>query len=606
MRLPQPNVAISTQSALDDWVNQIATLTTPDRIQWLTGSKVELEELNELLVQRGTYIRLNPKLRPDSFLARTDPRDVARVESKTFICSANQQDAGPTNNWAEPSLMRARLKHLFAGSMRGRTMYVVPFSMGPIGSPLSRLGVEITDSAYVAASMHIMTRVSSEVVEHIASGAEWVPAVHSVGAPLLTGQTDSAWPCNPDEVTVTHFPETNEIWSFGSGYGGNSLLGKKAMALRIASVQGRRQGWLAEHMLLVRVTSPAGKAMHIAGAFPSACGKTNFALLQPTLPGWKVETLGDDIVWMAPGKDGRLWAMNPENGMFGVAPGTSAKSNAVAIRSMTKGVVFTNVALTEDGDVWWEDLTKEAPANLIDWEGNAWTPGSGKPAAHPNSRFCFPMENLESLSEEWDSQTGVPLDAILFGGRRATNVPLVVQSRDWKHGVFMGATVSSEQTAAAEGEVGKLRRDPFAMLPFCGYNMADYFGHWLRIAELTGTENLPKIFQVNWFRKDANGKFLWPGFAENARVVEWIAGRLEGSLLGKETPIGVIPAEGELNVSGLDLSRDQLEELLSVPEATWKPELESMQEFLDSFGMRIPNELGDELAKTRSLFESSK
>ena len=605
MRLPQPNVAISTQSALDDWVNQIATLTTPDRIQWLTGSKVELEELNELLVQRGTYIRLNPKLRPDSFLARTDPRDVARVESKTFICSANQQDAGPTNNWAEPSLMRARLKHLFAGSMRGRTMYVVPFSMGPIGSPLSRLGVEITDSAYVAASMHIMTRVSSEVVEHIASGAEWVPAVHSVGAPLLKGQTDSAWPCNPDEVTVTHFPETNEIWSFGSGYGGNSLLGKKAMALRIASVQGRRQGWLAEHMLLVRVTSPAGKAMHIAGAFPSACGKTNFALLQPTLPGWKVETLGDDIVWMAPGKDGRLWAMNPENGMFGVAPGTSAKSNAVAIRSMKKGVVFTNVALTEDGDVWWEDLTKEAPANLIDWEGNAWTPGSGKPAAHPNSRFCFPMENLESLSEEWDAQTGVPLDAILFGGRRATNVPLVVQSRDWKHGVFMGATVSSEQTAAAEGEVGKLRRDPFAMLPFCGYNMADYFGHWLRIAELTGTENLPKIFQVNWFRKDANGIFLWPGFAENARVVEWIAGRLEGSLAGKETPIGVIPAEGELNVSGLDLSRDQLEELLSVPEATWKPELESMQEFLDSFGMRMPSELGDELAKTRSLFESS-
>ena len=606
MRLPQPNVAISTQSALDDWVNQIATLTTPDRIQWLTGSKVELEELNELLVQRGTYIRLNPKLRPDSFLARTDPRDVARVESKTFICSANQQDAGPTNNWAEPSLMRARLKHLFAGSMRGRTMYVVPFSMGPIGSPLSRLGVEITDSAYVAASMHIMTRVSSEVVEHIASGAEWVPAVHSVGAPLLKGQTDSAWPCNPDEVTVTHFPETNEIWSFGSGYGGNSLLGKKAMALRIASVQGRRQGWLAEHMLLVRVTSPAGKAMHIAGAFPSACGKTNFALLQPTLPGWKVETLGDDIVWMAPGKDGRLWAMNPENGMFGVAPGTSAKSNAVAIRSMTKGVVFTNVALTEDGDVWWEDLTKEAPANLIDWEGNAWTPGSGKPAAHPNSRFCFPMENLESLSEEWDAQTGVPLDAILFGGRRATNVPLVVQSRDWKHGVFMGATVSSEQTAAAEGEVGKLRRDPFAMLPFCGYNMADYFGHWLRIAELAGTENLPKIFQVNWFRKDANGIFLWPGFAENARVVEWIAGRLEGSLAGKETPIGVIPAEGELNVSGLDLSRDQLEELLSVPETTWKPELESMQEFLDSFGMRMPSELGDELAKTRSLFESSK
>lgn len=601
MRLPQPNFGIATQSTLDDWVDQIAALTTPDRIQWLNGSDEELHQLNELLVQRGTYIRLNPQLRPDSFLARTDPRDVARVESKTFICSALQQDAGPTNNWAEPALMRARLKNLFAGSMRGRTMYVIPFSMGPLGSPLSRLGVEITDSPYVASSMHIMTRVSSQVTHLIASGADWVPAVHSVGAPLAAGDADSTWPCNPDDVTVTHFPETNEIWSYGSGYGGNSLLGKKAMALRIASVQGRRQGWLAEHMLLVKITTPTGKVLHLAGAFPSACGKTNFAMLQPNLPGWKVETLGDDIVWMAPGSDGRLWAMNPENGMFGVAPGTSGKTNATAIRSMGRGVVFTNVASTEEGDVWWEDLTKTPPANLIDWQGNVWNPDSGQPAAHPNSRFCFPMKNLESLSTEWDAASGVPLDAILFGGRRATNVPLVVQSRDWNHGVFMGATVSSEQTAAAEGEVGKLRRDPFAMLPFCGYNMADYFAHWLRIAGLNGSANLPKIFQVNWFRKDADGKFLWPGFAENARVIQWIAGRLDGSLAGEDTAIGTIPAAGELNVAGLGLSSDQLAELLSVPKSSWEAELNDMGAFLDTFGMRLPQELRDELAKTKDL-----
>lgn len=600
--LPTPNNLISNQSVLDDWVSRVAALTKPAAIKWLNGSAEELEGLKALLVNQGTLIKLNPKLRPDSYLARTDPADVARVESRTFICSQLEADAGPTNNWQRPVAMKAKLRELFEGSMRGRTMYVIPFSMGPLGSNITRLGVEITDSPYVAASMHVMTRVSHKVVDLIAEGADWVPAVHSVGRPIFTQDDDVAWPCDPKNVTVAHFPETNEIWSFGSGYGGNSLLGKKAMALRIGSAQGRRQGWLAEHMLLVKVTNPKGKAFHMAAAFPSACGKTNLAMLKPSIPGWKVETLGDDIVWMAPGADGRLWAMNPENGLFGVAPGTNESSNSTAMASMSKSVIFTNVALTDDGDVWWEDLTKEKPAHLIDWRGNDWTPNSDSPAAHPNSRFCFPMENVTSVAAEWDSPQGVPLDAILFGGRRATNVPLVVESRSWQHGVFMGATVSSEQTAAAEGTVGQLRRDPFAMLPFCGYNMADYFAHWLSMAESLSSP--PKIFQVNWFRKDSNGKFLWPGFAENSRVIEWITKRLTSMAAGSETPIGLMPAKGELNLKGIEVSEKALEELFSLDSQTWSQELTGMETFFDSFGHKLPAELRHELELTRRLFES--
>jgi phosphoenolpyruvate carboxykinase (GTP) len=601
MALPQPNNKVAGQCNLDQWVKEIADLTKPAKVKWLTGTKEEQAALNDLLVQQGTFIPLNEQLRPDSYLARTDARDVARVESRTFICSERELDAGPTNNWVSPVSMRATLKNLFQGSMRGRTMYVVPFSMGPIDSPIARLGVEVTDSAYVAASMFLMTRVSHEVVDLISNGAEWVPAVHSVGKPILEASDDVPWPCNPEQVTVTHFPETNEIWSFGSGYGGNSLLGKKAMALRIGSAQGRRQGWLAEHMLLMTVTNPKGKKFNIAAAFPSACGKTNLAMLKPNIPGWRVETLGDDIVWMAPGKDGRIWALNPESGLFGVAPGTNSETNSTAIASMSRGVVFTNVALTDDGDVWWEGLTKEAPSHLIDWQGNDWTPASQTPAAHPNSRFCFRMENVPSVSPEWDSPSGVPLDAILFGGRRATNVPLVVESRNWRHGVFMGATISSEQTAAAEGTVGQLRRDPFAMLPFCGYNMADYFAHWLSFADRIDADKLPRIFQVNWFRKDANGKFLWPGFAENARVIEWITNRLNESAVGLGTPIGLVPAKGELNLKGLQVSDAAISELFEVSPDAWSRELDLTADFLNSFGTKLPSALNDELKITREL-----
>jgi phosphoenolpyruvate carboxykinase (GTP) len=587
---------------LDTWVSDVAKLTRPARVKWLTGSPDELAALKAEMVTKGTLIELNKKLRPDSFLTRTDPRDVARVESKTFICSEEEQDAGPTNNWMKPARMKTRLKNLFAGSMRGRTMYVIPFSMGPLDSPISRFGVEITDSAYVAASMFIMTRVTHEVSDRIANGADWVPAVHSVGQPIVTAADDTVWPCNPDEVVVAHFPETNEIWSFGSGYGGNSLLGKKAMALRIGSAQGQKQGWLAEHMLLVKVTNPKGRTFNIAAAFPSACGKTNLAMLKPSIPGWKVETLGDDIVWMAPGKDGRIWALNPESGLFGVAPGTSSETNSTAIDSLKKSVLFTNVALTDDGDVWWEGLTKDKPAHLIDWQGNDWTPDSQTPAAHPNSRFCFPMENVASVSDDWDAVSGVPLDAILFGGRRATNVPLVVESRNWRHGVFMGATISSEQTAAAEGTVGKLRRDPFAMLPFCGYNMADYFAHWLSFETRTEVAKLPKIFQVNWFRKDENGKFLWPGFAENARVIEWITDRLSETSTGEATPIGRVPAKGELNLRGLNISDAEVSKLFELSSEAWSSELDSVSDFFSSFGSRLPESLKDELATTRELF----
>jgi len=589
---------------LKEWVAQIATLTRPDSIKWCDGSENELEAIYALLLRQGTIQQLNPELRPNSYIARTDPRDVARVEERTFICSENESDAGPTNNWMEPSVMRTMMRERFHGSMRGRTMYVIPFAMGPIGSKFARYGIEITDSPYVVASMHIMTRVSSRVLDEIANGANWVPAVHSVGMPLFDNQdrpvADVPWPCNPEEVYVLQFPETREIWSYGSGYGGNSLLGKKAMSLRIGSVLGRAEGWLAEHMLLIKVTSPAGKQHHIAAAFPSACGKTNLAMLQPSLPGWKVETLGDDIVWIFPGKNGKLRALNPENGLFGVAPGTGWTTNPVAMDSVRENTIFTNVATTAEGDVWWEGMTDEAPAGLTDWLGNAWTPDSGTPAAHPNSRFCAPLNQLSSLSEDWESPEGVQLDAILFGGRRATNVPLVVQSRSWEHGVFIGASVSSEQTAAAEGPVGKLRRDPFAMLPFCGYNMADYFSHWLEIGERVGEENLPKIFQVNWFRKGQDGKFLWPGFAENSRVIEWIVNRLEGQAKAVESPIGLLPARGGIDISGLDLDYQTMDELFEIDGESWLYEVRMAEQFFAGFGDKLPAQLGSELIELES------
>jgi phosphoenolpyruvate carboxykinase (GTP) len=586
-------------TSVSEWVEQIASLTNPDSIKWCDGSAQEFESIKNLLVANGSLIPLNPKLRPDSFLSRTDPRDVARVEEKTFICSELEIDAGPTNNWMDPKAMRALMKRYFTGSMRGRVMYVIPFSMGPIGSEFTQYGIEITDSPYVVASMHIMTRVSPEVTKKVEAGAAWVPAVHSVGSPLIDDQgnkiQDVSWPCNPDKVHVVHYPETREIWSFGSGYGGNSLLGKKAMALRIGSVMGRAEGWLAEHMLLIRLTSPTGAKFHVAAAFPSACGKTNLAMLRPSIPGWKVETLGDDIVWIRPGSDGRLLAMNPEYGIFGVAPGTTAVTNSAAVESMSRGVIFTNVAVTSDGDVWWEGLSETPPEGLTDWLGNPWSQNSGTLAAHPNSRFCLPVSNVATISPDWNEGSGVPLDAILFGGRRAKNVPLVAQSLSWQHGVFMGATISSEQTAAAEGPVGKLRHDPFAMLPFCGYNMADYFAHWLSFADRTSEEKLPKIFQVNWFKKGANGKFLWPGFAENIRVLDWIIGRIEKTNQGKESPVGVVPRAGELNTAGIDVNENTLDELLEIDLEAWTKEVESIKEFFEEFGERMPKQLLEEL-----------
>jgi phosphoenolpyruvate carboxykinase (GTP) len=591
-------VAVKT---VNDWVDQIAALTNPDSIKWCDGSAQEFESIKNLLVANGSLIPLNKKLRPDSFLSRTDPRDVARVEEKTFICSELEIDAGPTNNWMDPKAMRALMQENFTGSMRGRVMYVIPFSMGPIGSEFTQYGIEITDSPYVVASMHIMTRVSPEVTKKIEAGARWVPAVHSVGSPLIDDQgnkiKDVSWPCNPDKVHVVHYPETREIWSFGSGYGGNSLLGKKAMALRIGSVMGRAEGWLAEHMLLIRLTSPTNAKFHIAAAFPSACGKTNLAMLRPSISGWKVETLGDDIVWMRPRSDGRLLAMNPEYGIFGVAPGTTATTNSAAVESMSRGVIFTNVALTPDGDVWWEGLTETPPEGLTDWRGNPWSQDSGTLAAHPNSRFCLPVANVATISPDWNDGSGVPLDAILFGGRRAKNVPLVAQSLSWQHGVFVGATISSEQTAAAEGPVGKLRHDPFAMLPFCGYNMADYFAHWLSFADKTSEEDLPKIFQVNWFKKGSDGKFLWPGFAENIRVLDWIIGRLEGTNQGKASPVGTVPQSGELNTAGIDVDERTLEELLEIDSEAWTKEVESIRDFFGEFGERMPGQLFEELAK---------
>jgi phosphoenolpyruvate carboxykinase (GTP) len=597
-RLESASVAHRGRAALDAWVTEVAALTQPDRVVWCDGSRAESDQLTKQLVAEGKLIRLNPEWRPNSFLARTDPDDVARVESRTFICTTLEEDAGPTNNWVAPDEMRAELDGVFAGSMRGRTMYVVPFSMGPLGGRLSQLGVQLTDSEYAVLSMGIMTRMGDRVLDLIDAGETWVATVHSVGAPLEPGQEDVAWPCNATKYIV-QFPETREVWSYGSGYGGNAILAKKCFALRIASAMGREEGWLAEHMLLIKLTDPRGRSFHIAAAFPSACGKTNLAMLRPSLPGWTVETLGDDIAWLRPGDDGRLWAINPEAGFFGVAPGTGESTNVTAVETLWGNTIFTNVALRDDGDVWWEGLTDTPPSHLVDWRGEDWTPESGRPAAHPNSRFTVAAAQCPQMSDDWEAPDGVPIDAILFGGRRATNVPLVVEATDWRHGVFIGATISSEKTAAAEGTVGELRRDPFAMLPFCGYNMADHWAHWLAIGEKLRFDRAPRMFQVNWFRKGPDGEFLWPGFSENARVLEWIAGRVSGDVAAVDSPIGRLPVLEDVDVDGLGLADGALERLFAVDTASWIAEADLTEEFFAPFGSRLPAALATELAALR-------